>query len=149
MRHCAWFVLAVCLLADAPARGDDKEKADGEKLVGVWTATAATRDGKPLPEAIVKQLRLTITKEGGWKTERGKQVLFDTTFKTDATKKPKHIDLLGTEGENKGKVAPGIYTIDGDTFTICYVMPGKDRPKELESKVGSEATLVVWKRAKQ
>ena len=35
------------------------------------------------------------------------------------------------------------------TLTICYTMPGKDRPKGFESAPGSAATLVVWKRGKR
>lgn len=119
-----------------------------QKLAGVWVCSSAANDGKPIPEEVVKTLRLTITKEGGYKTERGDQVLFDSTCKLDPAKTPKQIDMLGTEGENKGKSALGIYALDGDKLTICYTMPGKDRPKEFESKAGSAATMIVWKRGK-
>jgi uncharacterized protein (TIGR03067 family) len=121
---------------------------DLEKLAGVWTCVSATNDGKAVPEERAKKLRLTVTKEGGYKTERGDEVLFESACKIDPTKTPKQIDLIGTEGENKGKAAQGIYALDGDTLTICYTMPGKERPKGFESKSGSGATLVVWKRGK-
>jgi uncharacterized protein (TIGR03067 family) len=129
----------------ATARGEDKGN-DSEKLAGTWVCVSGTNSGKVISEATIKKLRLSITKEGGYKTERDKDVLFDSTYKLDPAKKPRHIDLIGTEGENKGKAAPEIYTIEGDTLTICYTLPGKERPKEFESKPGSGATLVVWKR---
>lgn len=122
-------------------------EADAAKLAGIWTCTSAINDGKPLAEEIVRELRLTLTKDGGYKTERGKQVLFDSTYKLDGGQKPKQIDMIGTEEENRGKTAQGIYALDGDTLTICYTMPGGERPKEFESKPASKA-LVVWKRAK-
>src|SRR5262249_37838032 len=106
-------------------------------------------DGKPIADETVQKLRLTLTKEGGYKTERGKQVLFDSTYKINPASQPKEIDLIGTEGENKGKTAQGIYVFDGDTLKICYTMPGTDRPKEFASKPSSGATLVVWKRSKK
>jgi uncharacterized protein (TIGR03067 family) len=137
----------VSLLFPLIVRAVDTSKDLG-KLAGVWTCVSATRDGKPVGENTVKQLRLTITQEGGYKTERGDQVLFDSACKVDPARTPKHIDLIGTEGENKGKVAPGIYALDGDKLTVCYTMPGKERPTGFESSPGSEATLVVWKRGK-
>jgi len=133
--------------AKPAARGDDKSKADLDKLAGVWSCESAVNDGKPIAEATVQKLRLTLTKEG-YKTERGEDVLFDSTYTIDATKEPKQINMIGTEGENKGKPAQGIYSLDGDTLKICYTMPGKDRPTEFESKPGSAATMLIWKRAK-
>jgi uncharacterized protein (TIGR03067 family) len=123
-------------------------QSDAEKMAGIWKCESANNDGKPLADEIVRELRLTLTKDGGYKTERGKQVLFDSTYKLDGGQKSKQIDMIGTEGENRGKTAQGIYALDGDTLTICYTMPGGERPKEFESKPGSKATLVVWKRAK-
>jgi uncharacterized protein (TIGR03067 family) len=121
-------------------------QTESEKLAGVWTCVSAVNDGKPLPDDVAKMLRLTITKEGGYKTERGDQVLFDSKCTIDPARIPKHIDLIGTAGENKGKAAQGLYALEGDTLTICYTMPGLERPAKLESKAGSAATLVVWKR---
>jgi uncharacterized protein (TIGR03067 family) len=137
--------LAMTLLLSISAKGDDM-KSELEDLAGVWTCIAATNNGKPVPEQTVQKLRLTLTKEGGYKTELGDQVLFDSTCQIDPAAEPKQIDMIGTEGENKGKAAQGIYKRDGDALTICYTMPGKPRPEGFESKPGSEATLVTWKR---
>ena len=128
-------------------RGEDKAKIDAERLVGTWNCVSGVNDGKPIGEATVKQLRLTLTKDR-YKTERGEEVLFDSTYTIDAQKQPKHMNIIGTEGENKGKAAQGIYALDADALMICYTMPGKDRPTAFESKPGSAATLVIWKRAK-
>lgn len=137
-------VAAFALLTFA-TQGIDMQR-ELEKLAGVWTCVSAVTDGKPLPDDVAKMLRLTVTKEGGYKTERGDQVLFDSKCMIDPARTPKHIDLIGTEGENKGKAAQGLYALDGDTLTICYTMPGLERPGKLESKAGSAATLIVWKR---
>ena len=148
MKNCAFIFLAIIIQAPIDASADDQGKGDGEKLTGTWTCSSGINDGKALAQETVQKLRLTLTKDGGYKTERGKQVLFDSTYKIDPDKRPKHIDLIGTEGENKGKAALGIYVLDGDTLKICYTMPGEGRPREFESKAGSGATLVVWKRRK-
>lgn len=116
-------------------------------LVGSWTCVSATIDGRPLAGETAKELRLTLTADR-YKTERGEQVLFDSTYKVDATKSPAQIDMIGTEGDLKGKAALGILKLDGDLLTMCYVMPGKERPTAFESPPNSVATLIVWKRAK-
>jgi uncharacterized protein (TIGR03067 family) len=105
-------------------------------------------NGKPLTEPTVKLLHLTLTKDR-YKTEKGSEVLFDSSYTVDASKNPKQINMIGTEGDLKGKEAQGIYALEGDTLRICYTMPGKPRPTAFESAVGSEAYLVVWKRALQ
>ena len=143
----ATFVLGLAVLATAAAFGQDKGKGDVEKLTGIWTCVSGANDGKPLSDETVKELKLTLTADR-YKTELGKQVLFDSTYKVDATKNPGHIDIIGTEGENKGKAAQGIYAFEGDTLKLCYTMPGKARPTSFESKLDSGATLTVWKRSK-
>ena len=113
------------------------------KLEGTWSCVSATVDGKPLPEATVKLLRLTLTKDR-YKTERGDETLLDSSYKLDRSQSPPQIDILGTEGDLKGKVAQGIYSIAGDTLKICYTMPGKKRPTAFASAAGSEAHFIVW-----
>lgn len=114
-------------------------------LQGAYACVSATIDGKPLADETAKALRLTLTAER-YKTERGGEVLFDSTYTVDGTKSPKTIDMIGTEGDNKGKPALGIYKLDGGTLTMCYVMPGRQRPAAFESQPQSGTFLVVWKR---
>ena len=116
-----------------------------EKIEGNWACISAMIDGKPLAESKAQLLRLTLTRER-YTTQRGSEVLFDSTYTTDPSSNPKQIDMLGTEGELKGKNAPGIYSLVGDTLIICYAMPGKPRPVAFVSAPGSEAYLVTWKR---
>jgi uncharacterized protein (TIGR03067 family) len=120
---------------------------DAQMLPGVWTCVSGISDGKPLPGDIVKELKLTLTQER-YKTEKGNVLLFDGIYKIDAGQQPRHIDITAPEGEQAGKTSKGIYSFEGDTLKMCYANPDKDRPKEFESKPGSGATFVTWKRAK-
>jgi uncharacterized protein (TIGR03067 family) len=116
-----------------------------DKLEGNWICISAVVNGKPLVESTVQLLRLTLTPER-YTTRRGSEVLFDSTYMTEPAGNPKQIDMVGTEGELTGKKAQGIYSLTGDTLTICYTMPGKPRPAAFESAPSSEAYLVSWKR---
>lgn len=144
--HIIYAWVAISMMAHSTTvMGQQCEK--GGRLEGTWTCISAIVDGKPLPEATVKLLHLTLTKDQ-YKTEKGDEVLFDSSYRVDAAQAPAQIDMVGTEGDLKGKEAHGIYSIDEDTLKICYTMPGKERPTAFESVAGSKAYLIVWKRQK-
>ena len=146
--------LAVCLLAPLAAASTTKPShggaAGGGDAVGVrgsWTCVSAVVDGKPLPDKTARKLKLTLTADR-YKTDRGDEVLFDSTYRLDPAHKPSRIEMVGTEGDAAGKRALGIYSLEGDTLRICYTMPGGKRPERFESAAGSGAYLVTWTRAK-
>lgn len=118
-----------------------------QQLAGTWSCASATIDGAPLAAETAKLLKLTLTGER-FKTQRGDQVLFDSSYTVDATKNPKQIDMIATEGDLKGKPALGIYKLEGERLTLCYTMPGNERPAEFESTAKSGVYLIEWTRAK-
>ena len=114
-------------------------------LCGTWSCVSAVVDGKGLPEQTTKLLRLTIT-ETAYKTQKGAEVLFESSYKTDTTKSPNEINMVGTEGELAGKEAQGIFELAGNRLKICYTMPELERPKKFESNPGSKAYLLMWQK---
>jgi uncharacterized protein (TIGR03067 family) len=144
--HMPVVVVALCLLARSAAHAaGEVPRDDDAALCGAWACTAAVVDGKPLSDAVVKELRLTIDPHR-YRTERGGEVLFDSTYRIDPSKRPRQIEMTATEGDAAGQPALGIYALEGDTLRMCYVMPGGARPKTFESAPGSKAFLVTWKR---
>ena len=116
-----------------------------DNLKGTWICLSATVDGKPLPNETTDLLSLTLT-ENRYKTEKGPEVLFDSSYTIDPSVSPKQINMVGTEGDLAGKEAQGIFSLEENILRICYVMPGLPRPKEFKSHVGSNTYLVLWKR---
>jgi uncharacterized protein (TIGR03067 family) len=143
-------VATVALLVVANACAAEKEiNANfASRLTGTWSCVTATINGKALSESTVKKLHLTMTGTR-YKTERADEVLFDSTYRLDTRKAPAQINLVGTEGDLRGKEAQGIIAVEGDTLQICYTMPGKPRPISFASPTNSEAYLIVWKREKK
>ena len=78
---------------------------------------------------------------------------FVGTYKTDAKKKPKHLDMTIKEGDPKfeGKTALCIYEVDGDMLKWCANEPGKEtRPEAFPDAEGErkEHLYLIFKRAK-
>jgi uncharacterized protein (TIGR03067 family) len=123
------------------------DSVNPKAIEGVWACIEATNGGQKIPDEKASQLRLTLT-ANGFKTQLGEQVLFDSTYTLDESKSPVEIDMIGTEGDLKGKPGLGIVKLDSGTLTLCYVLPGGgERPKAFASPSGSKVFLTVWKKA--
>ena len=126
--------------------GTANQRVDSHQaLYGTWECLSAVVNGKALPEKTVDVLRLTIDRQR-YKTEKGSEVLFDSTYIVDTSKEPNEINMLGTEGDLAGKEAQGIFVISGNHLQVCYTMPGNPRPTRFESLPGSKAYWIVWKK---
>ncbi|HEX5271211.1 MAG TPA: sigma-70 family RNA polymerase sigma factor [Gemmataceae bacterium] len=123
-------------------------KAKGD-LEGTWKATSFEQDGRVLPEEKVKEIEATFGGDG-YRFTSGLRVAgaLTGTFTADAEAKPKSFDLVPKAGVFKGQSFKGIYKVDGDTLTLCFVWPTKERPKEFVSPPNSSAVLAVFKRQK-
>jgi uncharacterized protein (TIGR03067 family) len=138
----AAFVLCVVTFAKS---GDSKE--DVKAMEGTWLPLSAELSGAKFPDEVLKIMKLTLKGETysvdvGGKLDKG-------TCKIDASKKPKTLDIVGTEGPNQGKTIPAIYELTKDGLKVCYDLSGKERPKEFKSEKGTQQFLVVYQREKK
>ena len=112
---------------------------------GKWVIESVTRDGKAEDglkgaSRVHDSGKYTITPAG--KAE------ITGTYNVDLSKSPAAIDMKPASGGFKDKTLQGIVKVDGDTMTIAFAAPGKDRPTTFESKADSGVTLAVHKKAK-
>jgi uncharacterized protein (TIGR03067 family) len=117
-------------------------------LQGGWTATKAERDGEAAADVVGH--RLTFAGAGFRIVDKDGKLLYAGAFRTDASAKTAAIDFEHTESSLKGKVWKGIFTLRGDTLTICDNAPdlAKARPSVFEAKSGSGYVLITFRRAK-
>ena len=123
---------------------------DVKKFEGTWILVSAKQDGKPVAADQVAKGKVT------WK---GKDVVVDTPHQhqepikataTTGTAGSVHtMDWTRANGPDAGKTMLAIYEFRGaDEYVVVFAPAGKDRPRELDAKAGSGATMHVWKRQK-
>jgi uncharacterized protein (TIGR03067 family) len=136
-----FLLAAACgLLLAADNTKEQQAMGDQEKIQGSWVLASGERDGKPLPDQAIQDIKLIFS--GDKLTTQHKDRKTEATFKLDAQKTPKQIDLdLG------GRVGKGIYQLDGDNLKIVHGVLGDDRPTDFPN-AGSGLTVLVLKRQK-
>jgi len=145
------FATGAIMVADGPARSAPP-KGDFGKLEGTWSTVSLVNDGKTLVDEKAPPKEGPAAKlvyhDNKWSIKVGDKVVAGGTFKIDADKKPKEIDIFDESGVKNEKTKLGIYQIDGDTYKYCLAPAGKPRPTEFASKAGSGNTLSIMKREK-
>lgn len=155
MSKVLWIFLAVMAsispaFGQPPAAGKSVEKAaktDQDRLQGKWQVMSIEMQGK-----VYKR----DDKPDGWKIVfeneiviEGNQLRHDWstggTFKLDEKQTPKQISF--TDKENSA-VFLGIYSIEGDTVTICVNGDGKStkRPDDFKTKEDQPLILMTLKK---
>jgi uncharacterized protein (TIGR03067 family) len=137
----------------SPSRAAEKpdDRADTEKLQGVWRGRSIDAKGLSLMPSSAYNLLLRFDKDS-FTVEQEGQVTVRGTFALDPAQKPRTIDLTLKETVqtvNKGAVVRGIYEIDKDGLRLCTTKAnGEDRPKRFVSKSGTPHTLFTFQREK-
>jgi uncharacterized protein (TIGR03067 family) len=119
---------------------------DLDKLQGTWHVTSAETDGNAMPGD--EFVDATITVEGTQFSSRGMGFDYSGTIELSPDKKPKAFDLVFTAGPPAGMRNRGIYTLDGDTWTICLATRADARPRRFATKADSGLALETLKRGK-
>ncbi len=144
-RMIGTMVLVLGMTALAVQAADLKEEM--KQLNGTWRPKSGEMAGKTMSVEALKAIKLIIADDkytvtvGDGGPDRG-------TVKVDPTKKPKTIDIVGSEGPNKGKTILAIYEVSGDTLKICYDLGGKDRPTDFKTATGTMLFMLTYQREK-
>lgn len=113
-----------------------------EAIQGMWKIVSLevdgqTMDGAPSAQVVVKGDRFTTVSMGA---------PYEGVVEVDATRTPKHFNLVFTDGPEKGNTNRGIYELEGDTWRICLNMTGGPRPGAFATTPGSGYALETLRR---
>ena len=118
--------------------------AEQTRFDGSWRYTSVKSAGMPVRTEGLANDRLVLKGPAFTLTRAG--VTSSGVYSVGPTGVPKAIDVAFTEGPQRGQIALGIYTLDGDTCTVCIAPGSKVRPEEFTSRPGSRQVLEVLKR---
>jgi len=127
------------------ARAGDAANMVLEPLQGEWAMTSCEIGGSPLPDPMIKTGKRIVKGDEITVTVAG-MLIMKAKITVDATKNPKTIDYVVSDGNHKGKTVLGIYEVDGDTLKSCFAAPDQPRPDAFESKKDDGRTNSVWKK---
>jgi uncharacterized protein (TIGR03067 family) len=143
-------VSAFALVVSTSAAQDKGGTGDKDKLQGTWSVVSATKGGKAMPADQTKGVTVTFKADKMIIAMQGKDDKMEATFTVNASKKPKEMDVdFGKDPKGKEMKGTGIYELDGDNLKIAHGEFGDPRPKDFESKDGSNVSVMVLKREKK
>jgi uncharacterized protein (TIGR03067 family) len=117
-------------------------KKEPDPLKGKWRLVDMIVKGEPIPAN--ERRGFMIVFNGTSMTVSGFTKKKQFTYSLDSSTTPKSFDALALNGNFKGKTAPGIYELRGDTLRLC--LPNDDtggRPTEFASEKGSNMALLT------
>ncbi len=137
-----------------PGAKQSPTEAELKRFKGRWKMESTTLDGKKFPSEVEVEFKgeLMISR-----VPQEQRVLY-TRIVLDLTAKPRRITANEIEEPKPGQESKQkadrpaslcLYTLDGDTLTIAGKSMARDKfPESMESKPGSDTTVMVLKRTK-
>ena len=136
-------LVGLALAVGAPAL-KEAPKADPSP-VGEWTVEESLLGGKPdglMQRAPIDKIVISADR---WTVVRKGQASGGVPIGLDPKANPPRLDFFSDGPASAG--FKGVYRLDGDTLTVCYVLDGH-RPAKVESPPGSRVQLLRLKRIK-
>ncbi len=149
MRHRFAILLAGSLFTMVFVAARAAMADDAKDLQGTWRIVSLEANGESKAPGEFEGWKFVFEGDQAWHIkpeETGPKL----RFKLDAARKPKTIDLIVQEGDDKGKVAPGIYELDRDRLRLCINIFGDPsyRPAEFKTQDRDGAGFAVLERVK-
>lgn len=143
-----FLLVALSAIAMAADSAEEAIKKEQKRYEGTWKVVSLEVDGNKSEEEDAKKISVVNGADGTWTLRVDGKDATKGTSTIDPSKKPKTIDLLPTEGDDKDKVFLGIYEIEENTRKLCLAPTGMARPTEFTSKSGTQHILVTFEREK-
>jgi uncharacterized protein (TIGR03067 family) len=137
-------VLVLALGAQA-----QEAKTDLQQLQGTWLGSLVRSGGDDATDE-EKKFRVKLVIAGDrYRAFAEEQMLMEGTIRLDASRQPPMIDATFATGEFKGAVQKGIYALQGDDLIVTFAKPGDERPRDFQTRAGTEEATVRYQRDKK
>lgn len=146
MIGCAgWIVVGGVFLGPV---ADDEVAKERARFEGVWSFSLVEVDGVKQPDVPFETNKMVVSKDGSYLVMQGPRVTHGV-MAIDSTQSPKHLDVTITNGPIKGQTFAAIYELDGDIYTFCSSLRGKERPPAFTRGPGTGFIFEIMNREKQ
>jgi uncharacterized protein (TIGR03067 family) len=122
-------------------------RRDYERLRGTWVAVAVQTEQQHLLLNSPQRPKLVATGEKIEIWNPGEKQPIPCQL--DPHQNPKAIDVLQVQGAEGRVTLRGIYTLEGDTLSICLGPPDGERPKFMGAHGHSGNTRLIFQRVKK
>ena len=144
----ALFALVVgTVAADEPPKKAPNAADVLRQFQGTWQVESWEEGGKAVAADDLKK-RSVFFGATVFLLRRDEKVFAAGGIRFDPAKSPATIDFIVREGDKKGEVFPGIYSLEGDTLKLCFDPKGNTTPKDFKPDAKDGFTLIVAKKPK-
>jgi uncharacterized protein (TIGR03067 family) len=119
---------------------------DLQALQGTWRVTSFEVDGHKVPASALGDSKIVVT--GAQFRSVGMGATYEGTLKLGRAGTSRTLDLVFAAGPEAGRRNLGIYTLDGDTWTLCLATRGSQRPARFATKAGTGFALETLTRGR-
>lgn len=122
------------------------EKADvpdDQRLQGKWVPISCLYRGKPFTAEQLARMAITFDGDRASMTDPDSGHEMPGTFTIDATRSPKHIDLIAPDGKER---LPGVFEFDGEQLKMAWCDGDYARPTHFEPANTPDHMTAVLKR---
>lgn len=137
IRYIGCIAAVGALLAAEPS--PDAAQKEMEAIQGTWAVVTAEQDGKP--DDSMKKANIAI-QGNQFTTKIEDTAIRHGTITLAPNQTPKAIDLVYSDGFQKGKTSQGIYSLTGDYWIVVFSVPGKDRPTNFDKANGAKHMML-------
>lgn len=146
MRTYGWLIgLVACFLLAAVPRVCTPTR-DIEKMQGTWIILSVETNGTRMGSKELQDAPGELTLNGNHYLLKFGEIINTGTFKLESENSPRAINVIPGDGPNKGRLFPGIYTIEGDLMKTCFNVGGGERPTAFTTKDQPDWVVVEQKR---
>ncbi len=114
-------------------------------LQGAWFIAALEVDGNAMAPSMFAGANITVSGERFVSNSMG--AVYEGALTLNPKTTPKSFELRFDKGPEAGNTALGIYSLSGETWTLCFTVTAKERPTAFATAPGSGLALEVLQRA--
>jgi len=133
--------------ADLKLRGSEGIVAN-KNLAGTWKLIRSVNQGKKTDKKEIRGSEVIVRENEMTVFDADKKELYRCEFQFDRTDAPNTITMKSTTPGRPTSISLGIYRLDGDKWTLCYALPGHERPEKFKSTEEDHTMLMVMRRPK-